>query len=382
MARVYNWQIGRQMSYWYPENRPQKQFAAVFDINKCIACQTCTLACKTTWTSGKGQEYMLWNNVETKPYGFYPLAWDLNVLNSLEGQTWRASDSENQNPVYEGRTLFEAAPPGERVLGWQPEEQDYAYPNVGEDDCAGVIENGASLQVPHLSWFFYLARICNHCTYPACLASCPRGSIYKRPEDGIVLLDQSRCRGYQECVKGCPYKKVFFNPMTGTSEKCIACFPKIEQGIQPQCFVNCIGKIRLAGWISTPDKARPDNPLDYLVHIRKIALPLFPQFGLEPNVYYIPPVHTPSPFLKQMFGPGADEAVKAYRAAADDPDLSGLLGLFGSTELLIPRWRRRGDWVSGLSESGAEVVRVPLKEPVLVRPAFDRLYQISRVNCP
>jgi nitrate reductase beta subunit len=370
------------MAYWYPESRPQKQFAAVFDINKCIACQTCTLACKTTWTSGKGQEYMLWNNVETKPYGFYPLRWDLNLLNSLEGQSWRNSNSEHQNAVYQGRTLFEAAPAGERVLGWRPEEQDYAYPNVGEDDCAGLIENGASLQVPHMSWFFYLARICNHCTYPACLASCPRGSIYKRPEDGIVLLDQSRCRGYQECVKGCPYKKVFFNPMTGTSEKCIACFPKIEQGIQPQCFVNCIGKIRLAGWISTPDKARPDNPIDYLVHIRKIALPLFPQFGLEPNVYYIPPVHAPSSFLKQMFGPGVDEAVKAYRAAAADADLSGLLGLFGSSEMVMPRWRRAGDWVSGLSESGTELVRVPLKEPVLVRPAFDKLYQISRVNCP
>ena len=55
MARVHNWQIDREMSYWYPESRPAKQFAAVFDINKCIACQTCTLACKTTWTSGKGQ---------------------------------------------------------------------------------------------------------------------------------------------------------------------------------------------------------------------------------------------------------------------------------------------------------------------------------------
>lgn len=74
MARVFNWQIGRSISYWYPETRPKRQFAAVFDINKCIACQTCTLACKTTWTSGKGQEYMLWNNVESKPYGFYPLA--------------------------------------------------------------------------------------------------------------------------------------------------------------------------------------------------------------------------------------------------------------------------------------------------------------------
>ena len=95
--------------------------------------------------------------------------------------------------------------------------------------------------------------------------------------------------------------------MTGTSEKCIACFPKIEQGMQPQCFVNCIGKIRIAGWISPPEEAREDNPIDYLVHVRKVALPLFPQFGLEPNVYYIPPIHVPQPFLRQMFGPGVDD---------------------------------------------------------------------------
>jgi nitrate reductase / nitrite oxidoreductase, beta subunit len=375
MARVYNWQIGREMSYWYPENRPEKQFAAVFDINKCIACQTCTLACKTTWTSGKGQEYMLWNNVESKPYGFYPLGWDLNLLKLLGGQSWNGA-------TYEGQTIFESAPAGERVLGWRPEDEDYAYPNVGEDDCAGQIENGAGLSVPHMTWFFYLARICNHCTYPACLSSCPRGSIYKRPEDGIVLLDQGRCRGYQECVRACPYKKVFYNPMTGTSEKCIACFPKIESGLQPQCFVNCIGKIRLAGWISKPDKATPENPLDYLVHIKKVALPLFPQFGLEPNIYYIPPVHVPVQFLRQMFGPGADEAVKTYRAAASDLDLSGLLGLFGSTEFMISKWKRQGDWVMGSNNSGAEIVRVPLREPVHIRAPFDKKYNIARTNCP
>jgi len=375
MARVYNWQIGREMSYWYPESRPHRQFAAVFDTNKCIACQTCTLACKTTWTSGKGQEYMLWNNVETKPYGFYPLAWDLKLLNMLDAQNW-------QGKSYSGQTIFESAPAGERVLGWRPAAEDYAYPNVGEDDCAGEAERGAALSMPHSMWFFYLARICNHCTYPACLASCPRGSIYKRPEDGIVLLDQSRCRGYQECVRACPYKKVFYNPMTGTSEKCIACYPKMEQGLQPQCFVNCIGKIRLAGYLSTPDKAHADNPLDYLVHIKKVALPLFPQLGLEPNVYYIPPMHVPTPFLRQMFGPGADEAVKVYRSAMKDPDLSGLLCLFGSTEHVVNRWKRHGDQVIGMDEKGAQVVRVPINEPVHVRPAMDAKYQIVRINCP
>ena len=375
MAIVNNWQIGREMSYWYPENRPKKQFAAIFDVNKCIACQTCTLACKTTWTSGKGQEYMLWNNVESKPYGFYPLAWDLKLLNLLGPQTWDGG-------TYNGRTLFEAAPPGKRVLGWRPDDQDYAYPNVGEDDCAGRIENGAGMQVPHMTWFFYLARICNHCTYPACLASCPRGSIYKRQDDGIVLVDQSRCRGYRECVQACPYKKVFYNPMTGTSEKCIACFPKIEQGLQPQCVVNCIGKIRMAGWLSTPDQARPDNPIDYLVHVRKVALPLFPQWGLEPNVYYIPPLHAPISFLKQMFGPNVEKAIETYRSAKDDPDLAGLLGLFGCSEKVMSRWKRQNDSVVGLDETGDELVRVPLREPVHLREAYDEKYKIARVNCP
>jgi nitrate reductase beta subunit len=376
MARVYNWQIRREMPYWYPEKRPRRQFAAVFDVNKCIACQSCTLACKTTWTCGKGQEYMLWNNVETKPYGFYPLAWDLKLLDSLGAQDWKGGE-------YTGQTLFEAAEAGERVLGWRPEEQDYAYPNTGEDDCAGRIEKGAEMQMPHhLNWFFYLARICNHCTYPGCLAACPRGSIYKRPEDGIVLVDQGSCRGYQECVKACPYKKVFFNPMTGTSEKCIACFPKIEQGLQPQCFVNCIGKIRMAGWISKPEDARPDNPIDYLVHIRKVALPLFPQFGLEPNVYYIPPIHAPASFMHQMFGPDYEAAIKTYRTSPNDMDLAGLLALFGSSERLMPRWKREDDWVIGMDEQNAEIVRVPLREPVHVRPAYDQLYQIARVNCP
>ena len=375
MARVTNWQIGREMSYWYPESRPKRQFAAVFDINKCIACQTCTLACKTTWTSGKGQEYMLWNNVESKPYGFYPLGWDLKLLKELGPQTWEGG-------AYQGRPRRWSAPAGARVLGWRPDDLDYAHPNVGEDDCAGQIENGANLTVPHLTWFFYLARICNHCTYPACLASCPRGSIYKRPEDGIVLVDQGRCRGYQECVKACPYKKVFFNPMTGTSEKCIACFPKIEQGLQPQCFLNCIGKIRMTGWISPPEKAQADNPIDYLVHVKKVALPLFPQFGLEPNVYYIPPVHTPLPFLHQMFGPGVDQAIKTYRAAASDPDLAGLLGLFGCTERVMPRWRRQGDSVMGLDDARKEIVRVPMREPVYVLPAFDGTHGVTRTNCP
>jgi nitrate reductase beta subunit len=77
-----------------------------------------------------------------------------------------------------------------------------------------------------------------------------------------------------------------------------------------------------------------------------------------------------------------DRAIKTYRAAADDPDLAGLLGLFGCTEKILPRWRRQGDTVIGLDDSRQEIVRVPMREPVYVLPAFDGKYGVVRTNCP
>lgn len=90
-------------------------------------------------------------------------------------------------------------------------------------------------------------------------------------------------------MAACPYKKVMYNNETRVSEKCIACFPKIEQGYQPQCVTSCIGRIRIASFISQPDEVDPKKPIDFLVKVRKVALPLYPQAGTEPNVYYTRP---------------------------------------------------------------------------------------------
>lgn len=371
--RVKNWQIQREMIYPYEEVKPKKQFAAVFDINKCIACQTCTMACKHTWTGGLGQEYMWWNNVETKPYGFYPLAWDVKILEMLGPQRWDGNK-------YAGKTIFEAAPKGEVSAGYIPDEMDWAYPNIGEDEPFGSIDKGEHITIPHKVWHFYLPRICNHCSYPACLAACPRKAIYKRQEDGIVLIDQKRCRGYRDCVRACPYKKALFNPETKISEKCIACYPLVEQGVQNQCITTCIGRIRLAGWVSPPEKADPSNPMDYLVHIKKIALPLYPQLGLEPNVYYIPPVHVPPKYLKQMFGPGVDNAIKTYGTAHTDPLLLGALTIFGSTDKWVARFKIEKEQAIAYDSKGKEIVRVPLKEPVFIRPFRDEKVEAFRHN--
>ena len=116
------------------------------------------------------------------------------------------------------------------------------------------------------------------------------------------------------------------------------------------------------------------------MHVAKIARPLYPQFGLEPNVYYIPPVHVPPSFLSQMFGAGVEQAIATYRAASQDRKLIGALLLFGATPQIIHHYRVEGSFTIGYDDSGAELVRVPFKEPIFMRVAFDEKYQTRRSN--
>lgn len=410
MPEVYNWQLGRKMAYRFPERHPRSQFAAVFNINRCIGCQTCTMACKSTWTFSRGQEYMWWNNVETKPYGGYPQFWDVKTLELLEranpgGQTWDARKKEDRRAPYglfEGKTLFEAAPRGAEALGYLPTDEEWRAPNIYEDTptayptAPGTFHPTGEQLPEHRTWFFHLQRICNHCTYPACLAACPRNAIYKRPEDGIVLIDQKRCRGYKKCVEACPYKKPMFNAYTRVSEKCIGCYPRVEGKeplfagvpVEPRCMAACVGKIRLQGLVRlNADGSWAEDrqhPLYFLIRVAKVALPLYAQFGTQPNVYYIPPRWVPRPYLRQMFGPGVDDAIEAYRAPSRE--LLAVLQLFRTSQRIIfsyrieegpkvfettingRKWEMFNDTVIGLDRTGKEIVRLTVEEPIYTRP--------------
>ncbi|WP_459655328.1 4Fe-4S dicluster domain-containing protein, partial [Achromobacter xylosoxidans] len=94
------------------------------------------------------------------------------------------------------------------------------------------------------TFMMYLPRLCEHCLNPACVASCPSGSIYKREDDGIVLVDQDKCRGWRMCISGCPYKKIYYNWHSGKAEKCTFCYPRIEAGQPTVCSETCVGRIR------------------------------------------------------------------------------------------------------------------------------------------
>lgn len=101
------------------------------------------------------------------------------------------------------------------------------------------------------------------------------------------------------------------------------------------------------GFRTSQGEPRPDNPIDYIVRIRKLALPLYAQYGTGPNVFYIPPVHVPNVFLEQLFGPSVERCKQIYRGLGNDPQLLGALLLFGASDRIIDRYEVRGEEATG-----------------------------------
>lgn len=290
-----------------------RQVAMVIDLNKCIGCQACTVACKSLWTDEEGQEYMLWNNVETQPGRGYPKHWQEKGAKSgwkdgqlQYGDLHDQKDFGSVSPLNHEEVYFKGT--AERLQREEP--LDGYGANWDEDTSSGTYPN---------NYHFYLPRLCNHCTKPACLEACPVRAIYKREQDGIVLVDQDKCQGFRLCNRACPYDKVYYNYVKRKSQKCIFCFPRVEQGVAPACARQCPGRLRFVGFLE--DEA---GPIHKLVYQWKVALPLHPEFGTEPNVYYIPPIlpqsfdaegrfsdepRVPTEYLHYLFGPQVDQAL-------------------------------------------------------------------------
>lgn len=313
---------------------PKRQFAMVMDLNKCIGCQTCTVSCKMQWTNRDGREYMYWNNVETRPGQGYPRSYMKSLGGGFDTQG-------NARPGLRPKADDYGVP-------WEFNREDliagdatpFAHPNTNPKSGPNWDEDMGAGEHPN-SFYFYLPRICNHCSNPACLQACPRSAIYKRDEDGIVLVDQERCRGHRFCVESCPYKKVFYNLKISRTEKCLLCYPRIEKGEPPACAKQCVGRIRHFGY--RDDK---DGPVYKLVEKYKVALPLYADKGTDPNIFYIPPTSSstfdadgkpsgtpriPLAYLEELFGPRVSEVFailqreREKKAAGKPSELMDLL---------------------------------------------------------
>jgi nitrate reductase beta subunit len=349
----------------------------VFHLDKCMGCHACSIACKNLWTDRQGTDYMWWNNVETKPGTGYPTLYEdqekyhggwereggrlrlrlhgrIGGLKNIFFNPYLPTMDDYYEPwTYRYEDLFHApegddqpvAKPISMVTGKAMDIE--AGPNWDDDLSGSPIyasndpnlktlreeERQQLFELDRLA-FFYLPRICNHCLNPGCVGACPAGAIYKRGEDGIVLVSQEKCRGWRMCVAGCPYKKVYYNWATGKSEKCILCYPRQETSQAPACMHACVGRIRYLGVLfydaeqieeaaSRPDKelgeaqremilnphdpdvirkaqahgvhdkmieAAQKSPVYKYVKEWKLALPLHPEFRTLPMLFYVPPL--------------------------------------------------------------------------------------------
>ena len=174
---------------------PEHQISMELDLNKCFGCQTCTMACKKLWTDGDGMDYMYWNNVETRPGQGYPRNWD-KIGGGFENGQLRPSEipsKEDYGQTFEYNSAQRLFQGGFEAM---PNDEVRNTPNWDEDVGAMMLGE---------NYYFYLPRLCNHCTNPACLEACPRKAIYKRAEDGIVLVDQIRSPNMKTCCRfrGC-----------------------------------------------------------------------------------------------------------------------------------------------------------------------------------
>ena len=93
---------------------------------------------------------------------------------------------------------------------------------------------------------FFVPKLCNHCTHPACVQVCPTGATYKT-EDGVVVIDHTYCIGCQYCVQACPYGARFFNESKSVTDKCTWCYHRITKGLQPACVEVCPVGARVFG---------------------------------------------------------------------------------------------------------------------------------------
>ena len=156
--------------------RDSVEVSKVVDIDLCIGCKACEVACKE------------WNDLEadeTSNFGGYqshedltPNTWDLMRFNEVDI--------------------------GDRGIAWL----------IRKDSCF-------------------------HCAEPGCLLACPAPGAIVQYENGIVDFDQDKCIGCQYCVSGCPFDIPRFDAKTKKVYKCTLCVDRVSNGMEPACVKAC-----------------------------------------------------------------------------------------------------------------------------------------------
>lgn len=200
------------------------KLALVIDLDTCVGCNACAVACKQWNSSGTSGPL-----TDESPYGRDPTGVWFNRIRQFEVDQ---------------------------------------YPH------------GATVHMP---------MSCLHCDDAWCVSVCPTGATYKRPEDGIVLIDHDKCMGCGLCAWACPYGARELDPVDGVMKKCTLCVDRIYDETlpgaerQPACVLTCPTHARLFGDLDNPHSAASRAVSE------RGGAPLLPELGYAPANHYLPP---------------------------------------------------------------------------------------------
>ncbi len=198
-------------------------YAMGVDIQKCIGCARCAVACKTE------------NHVPPEEEFF---------------NTWI-----------------------ERYVIRSDGEVAVDSPNGGIDGFPPLQEEGETLRT------FFVPKLCNHCENAPCVQVCPVGATFTT-EDGVVLVDEEYCIGCRYCIQACPYGARWMHPEKHVAAKCTFCYHRLDEGLVPACVEVCPTGARLFGQLG--NRA---NPLERFRRFNDIQV-LKGHLNTEPKVLY------------------------------------------------------------------------------------------------
>lgn len=119
--------------------------------------------------------------------------------------------------------------------------------------------------------------LCMQCDKAPCIDACPiHGCIYKT-DDGVVIINPSKCNGCKSCMNACPYGVIFFNDDKNICQKCTLCHHRLDKGKEPACIDACPSSVF---YLSEETKVVKEAK-------KRGAKWMHPEFKTKPRIYYM-----------------------------------------------------------------------------------------------